>query len=64
MKRKYLLSIILALALVGGLGYYYGGHQTPAGQAPLQQLTKTSDLRDAFNAAQGDVRILLLLSPT
>jgi hypothetical protein len=64
MKRKYLLSIILALALVGGLAYYYGGHQAPAGQAPLQQLTKTSDLRDAFNAAKGDVRILLLLSPT
>ena len=43
-----------------------GGSQTPSGQQPLESLTtrNVAEVRNAFNAAKGDVRVLLLLSPT
>lgn len=64
-----LLSIIAALVTVGllALGYhFYGGTTVPAGQPPLVSLTSANfdQLRAAFNSASGDVRIVLLLSPT
>lgn len=66
MKIRYVLGAILAAALVGGLVYFYGGSQVPSGQTPLQALTPQSiaGIKDAFNAAAGDVRVLVLLSPT
>jgi hypothetical protein len=39
MNRKHLLAAIVAIALAGGLFYFYGGSQTPKGQTPLQKLT-------------------------
>jgi hypothetical protein len=64
MKRKLILG--LTLALIGALVYSYGGGQVPAGQAPLQRLTpqNLSAIRNSFNAAKDDARVLLLLSPT
>ncbi len=67
MKKR--LSILAGLVLVGlfALGwYYYGGTTVPAGQSPLTSLTAENfdQLRTAFNAASGEVRIVLLLSPT
>jgi hypothetical protein len=67
MKKR--LRILAALVVVGllALGYhFYGGETVPAGQPPLVSLTSTNfdQLRTAFNAASGDVRIVLLLSPT
>jgi hypothetical protein len=46
--------------------YFYGGSQAPSGQPPLVRLTpeNISQLEAAFNAAKGDVRVLVLLSPT
>lgn len=66
MSRRYILSLILAVALIGALGYFYGGGSVPAGQAPLQSLTgrNLNSFKDTFNAANHDVRVLLLLSPT
>jgi hypothetical protein len=66
MSRKFILSIILAVGLIGALRYFYGGGEAPTGQAPLEKLTSQNltDIRSAFNAAQDDVRVLLLLSPT
>lgn len=66
MKR---LGIVAVLVLAGlfALGWhYYGGTKVPAGQPPLVSLTTTNfdQLRTAFNASSGDVRIVLLLSPT
>jgi hypothetical protein len=63
------LSILALLALVGlvVLGWhFYGGARVPAGQPPLVSLTSgnSDHLRTAFNAASGEVRIVLLLSPT
>jgi hypothetical protein len=44
----------------------YGGGQVPAGQPSLEAITPgtVSGLEEAFNAGDGDVRILALLSPT
>jgi hypothetical protein len=67
MKKR--LSI-LAVLVVGGLlalGWrFYHGEKVPAGQPPLVSLTSSNfgQLRSAFNAASGEVRIVLLLSPT
>ena len=66
MKRKSILGALLALALIGALFHFYGGGPAPSGQPPLESLTpqNVSDLRNSFNAAKDDVRVLLLLSPT
>jgi hypothetical protein len=67
MKRKYVLGAILSVTLLGGaLVYLHGGGQVPSGQVPLQSLTSenVSAIQNAFNAATGDARVLLLLSPT
>ena len=66
MKRAYIVSAIpVALLAAAGL-YLYSGGQTPAGQPPLQNLSAQSvgEIKDEFNAAKDDVRVLLLLSPT
>jgi hypothetical protein len=65
MKRHYIVGAILVVLLAAGL-YLYGGGQTPAGQPPLQNLSVggVGEIKNAFNAAKDDVRVLLLLSPT
>ena len=66
MKRKYIVSGAISAVLVAALVYFYGGSQTPAGQPPLRNLTaeNLSELKNEFNAAKNEVRVLLLLSPT
>jgi len=66
MRWKYLagaaaLAVLLALFL-----YSSGGGHTPQGQPPLRALTaqNIAEIKDKFNAAEDDVRVLLLLSPT
>jgi hypothetical protein len=66
---KKLLSILAVLVLLGLLAlgrHFCRGETVPAGQPPLVSLTSTNfdQLRAAFNAASGEVRIVLLLSPT
>jgi len=63
------LSIVAAVVVVGLLAlgsHFYSGSTVPAGQPPLVSLTSSNfeQLRAAFNAASGEVRIVLLLSPT
>jgi hypothetical protein len=64
------LSILTIVVVVAGLlalgWHFYGGDTVPAGQPPLVSLTSSNFdlLRTAFNGASGDVRIVLLLSPT
>jgi hypothetical protein len=66
MRRKSILIAAAAIALAGALFYFYGGHQTPNGQPPLRGLTtqNIAEVKNAFNAAKDDIRVLLLLSPT
>jgi len=67
MKKR--LSVLGLMAIVGLLTlgwHFYGGTRVPTGQQPLLFLTSSNfdQLRTAFNASSGDVRIVLLLSPT
>lgn len=66
MKRTNLAFGLSALAIFVGLFYFYGGHQTPRGQASLVDLNAAnlSEFKNEFNASQTNVRILMLLSPT
>ena len=66
---KIIFGTLTALMLTGLLAlgwHFYGGHKVPVGQPPLVSLTPNNfnQLRTAFNAASGEVRIVLLLSPT
>ncbi len=66
MTRKSFLGVSGALLLGAGLFFYYGGRRVPAGQPALADLTpeKFSTIASAFDGAKGDVRLLVLLSPT
>jgi len=66
MKRKYSLGALVAVLVLAALLYFYGGSQAPAGQPPLDSLTarNVAEVKNQFNAAQDEVRVLLLLSPT
>jgi hypothetical protein len=65
-QRLSMLSVVVVAGLLALGWHYYGGETVPAGQPPLVSLTSSSfdQLRTAFNAATGEVRIVLLLSPT
>jgi hypothetical protein len=63
------VSVAAGLILAGLLAlgwHYYGGTTVPPGQPPLASLTTENfgELRTAFNAGVGNVRVVLLLSPT
>jgi hypothetical protein len=66
MKRKFILTGVVVVVLIGLGIYLYGGSQTPPGQAPLVRLTiqNASDVKNAFNASADQVRVVLFLSPT
>ena len=67
MKAWHIVGAAVAAALLIAAGLYlYGGSQTPSGQATLQNVTaqNVAEIKNDFNAAKGDVRVLLLLSPT
>jgi hypothetical protein len=66
MKRKYIVGASLAALFLGALVYVSGGSQAPSGQPALQSLTaqNVAEVKNEFNAAKNDVRVLLLLSPT
>jgi hypothetical protein len=65
MKRAVVVGAIPVALLAAAALYLYGGGQTPAGQPPLKNLSAQSgEIKNEFNAAKDDVRVLLLLSPT
>lgn len=66
MKRKYLAGATAVTILIALMIYTYLGGHTPRGQPPLQTLTvqNIAEIRNQFNAANDNVRVLLLLSPT
>jgi hypothetical protein len=61
-------ALVVAGAAVIALAvrYYFAGHQVPAGQSPLADLTTASldSLRADFNRTPDQLRMILLLSPT
>jgi hypothetical protein len=66
---RFVLVLACAVAVIG-LGaaawYRWSPRRVPAGQPPLADLSRTglAPLRDAFNAASAETRVLLLASPT
>jgi len=67
MKKRVIIGALVAIAGLVALGWHFNaGGKVPAGQQPLVSLTSENfdQLRTAFNAASGGVRIVLLLSPT
>ena len=66
MKRAVVVGAIPVALLAAAVFYLYGAGQTPAGQPPMKNLSAQSigEIKNEFNAAKDDVRVLLLLSPT
>ena len=66
MKRKYIVGAVLVGLLIVAVLYLYGGGQAPAGQPPLRNVTAQTvgEIKNEFNAARDEPRVLLLLSPT
>jgi hypothetical protein len=64
--RRRLLAAVAIAALLAVVWHFYGGGKSPAGQHPMVSLSPNNfgELRSAFNAASGEVRVVLLLSPT
>jgi hypothetical protein len=66
LKRSWIaiLIIVVAAAVLGQ--QQFGTHEAPKGQPALVHLDAGSleALRSDFNAAQGSVRLVVLLSPT
>jgi hypothetical protein len=64
MTAAFVVIAVVVLAVIAR--YYFAGHQVPAGQAPLAELTSNSldSLKADFNRSADGVRIVLLLSPT
>lgn len=65
-KALAVLALTLALALALAGWYSWGPRHTPAGQPALASLTPANFevIRQAFNGASDQVRLILLLSPT
>ena len=66
MKARYIIGTVFAALIFAASLYLFRGSRTPTGQVPLRNITAAniSDIKSEFNAANGDVRVLLLLSPT
>ena len=69
MTRRRLLLVLLAVVFigVGALAWLnLATHYTPAGQLPLTTLdaASLSTLKDEFNRASSESRMIVLLSPT
>jgi hypothetical protein len=70
--RQILVAVgasLAVLALVAGAWvayHHWAPHDAPAGQPTLASLTPENldDFRELFNAAAGDARVMILLSPT
>lgn len=66
MKRRYIFGALFVVLVAAAIFYFYGGGQAPAGQVPLRNINpqNVTEIRNEFNSAKDDVRVLLLLSPT
>lgn len=64
--RKLAVVAVVVVIVFGALWFQFGGHRTAPGQLPLAELNAQSldHLRADFNAAAGETRMILLLSPT
>jgi hypothetical protein len=66
MNRRLILPVVVLLVVFGAVYYFYGGHSTPKGQAPLISFSSDdlTPLKTAFNASASSTRVVVMLSPT
>jgi hypothetical protein len=67
MRRAMIAVLLVAVVVLAVVArYHFAGHQVPAGQPPLADLTSQSlgSLKADFNRSADGLRIILLLSPT
>jgi len=67
MKLLRRIALVVVLVLAAGYGWWrFGTRYVPAGQPPLATVDAASlaALKEDFNRAAGETRIILLLSPT
>lgn len=66
MRRALVLIGVAGLLAIGAFFLYIGEGKTPPGQPPLANLDAGSmeRLKQAFNEAASDQRLLVLFSPT
>jgi len=66
MNRKRILLGFVVLVVFGAVYYFYVGHSTPTGQAPLVSFSggDLTTLKTAFNASASSTRVVVMLSPT
>lgn len=66
MKRGFLITGVVSVLAVLWFFFGYGAHDAPQGQPPLVHLNpeRLDALRQHFNAASSETRVLVLLSPT
>jgi hypothetical protein len=68
-RLKTILALVAAAVVIGGALFAwleFAPRRVPSGQPPLATLSADSlpAFIDAFNAEDGDVRVLAMLSPT
>jgi len=65
-EMKYVLWPVAMVAVVFIVWYFWGSKGTPHGQPPLASLTTKNfeKFTGDFNAASGELRLVLLFSPT
>jgi hypothetical protein len=65
MRRKYIVGGPVVI-LLAALAYFHGGSRAPSGQPPLRSLAaeNVGEIKNEFNAAKNEIRVLLLFSPT
>lgn len=64
MRRKLAVAILAAVLLAGAGAWYAFSDPAPASALTVLDESSFARLKDAFNAAAGNVRIIALLSPT
>ena len=65
MKRAWLIVLVAAVVVLGGMYATRTGH-APASQPPLVEMNTAalSALQSEFNRTSAELRVILLLSPT
>jgi hypothetical protein len=66
MKRGYIAGAAMVAVLLAAVVYLYSGGQAPSGQPPLRSVTgqNVAGIKNEFNSAKSEVRVVLMLSPT
>ena len=65
-RKRIIILAVLGAVLIVGSWWRFGGHDTPVGQPPLLTIDAAGleAFKTAFNAASGNTRVIVIISPT